>query len=91
MFHSIYLIALSDLIRTVYLFKVRRLARRLISDVDAAGNDWEAADRVWQNIQEWTTADPKHNDEFLRQFRRHHQGRRLVLVAGSPTDSLRTL
>ncbi len=68
-------------VRTLYEYEVCRLARKLISQVDAIGDDWNAADLLWQQIESWMSADPAHCREFLRVFRVHHRGRRAVVRA----------
>jgi hypothetical protein len=70
---------------------VRRRARKFIEQLDAIGDDWEAADLLWHDIESWTNANPAHSREFLRVFRVHHRGKRAVFVNSGPSRILRTL
>jgi hypothetical protein len=70
--HTLCLFAFFHPFKTIYRFDARRQARRSIAEVDAVGDDWEAADVLWQYIEAWMNANPMHCAEFLRLFRAHH-------------------
>ncbi len=67
-------------LRVLDRLEARRQARWWIAEIEAVGDDWQLADRLWQYIETWMNAKPTHCAEFLRLFRKHHSGRRFAPI-----------